>query len=111
MDKRQLVTVKKLSNPLEAELMKNWLQAEGVEAYVEGSEASAMLAYAGNAIVVRLLVDHSDADRARAMIVKFEEESASSGKTSWYCGVCREMNEPAFGCVGSARGIVKRSNH
>ena len=29
----QLVTVRKLNSPLEAELMKNWLRSEGKQAY------------------------------------------------------------------------------
>jgi hypothetical protein len=66
MDTRDLVSVYTVSNPVEAEIIKNALKVEGIRAFVEGGNQAAETGLAG--IAIHIEVPAGDADRARKFI-------------------------------------------
>ena len=91
----KLVQVGVFFEELGAIQAKNWLETEGVIAGVEGGSVSTALSHIGSALSgVRLLVAEIDYDRARELLLRYGE--TNSPGTSWYCGDCKETNEPSF---------------
>jgi hypothetical protein len=70
MDPNELVTVYTVSNNLEAEIIKNALNNEGIKCFVEGGLQAAESGLTG--LVVRIDVPAVDADRARKFIQHHE---------------------------------------
>lgn len=63
------VTIKKVSDPVEAEMLKDLLAKEGIVATIQGSTHGAMLGPIGTALLqVPLQVHEADAERARAVL-------------------------------------------
>lgn len=91
----KLVQVGVYFDELGAIQAKNWLETEGVLAGVEGGNVNTALSHVGSALFgVRLLVAEKDYDRARELLVRYGERDPL--RTSWYCGDCKETNEPGF---------------
>jgi hypothetical protein len=70
VDPQELVTVYTVSNPVEAEMIKNALQAEGIKCFVEGSMQAAGSGLTG--IPVTIQVPEAEADRARKFLKEHE---------------------------------------
>jgi hypothetical protein len=70
MDTRELVTVYTVSNSVEAQIIKNALQSEGIRAFVEGGNQAGEAGLAGIAIAIEVAA--KDADRARKYIAAHE---------------------------------------
>jgi len=70
VDSQELVTVYTVSNPVEAEIIKNALHAEGIKCFVEGGNQAAESGLTG--IPVSIEVPAIDADRARKFIEAHE---------------------------------------
>ncbi len=66
MDTRDLVSVYTVSNPVEAEIIKNALAGEGIRAFVEGGNQAGETGLDG--IAIHIEVPAGDADRARKFI-------------------------------------------
>ena len=66
MDPHDLVSVYQASNSVEAEIVKNALRAEGIKAFVEGSNQAGEAGLAGFPVYVQ--VPAGEADRARKFI-------------------------------------------
>jgi hypothetical protein len=66
MDPNEPVRVYSVSDPVEAELVKNALQDEGIRCFLDGDNQAAM---PGNpAVSIHVLVEAAHADRARQLI-------------------------------------------
>ena len=76
MDIRELVTVYTVTNPVEGELIKNALNAEGIRCYLDG------VGQAGEAGIgafeIKVQVPAGDADRARKFIDAHEGRATAS---------------------------------
>jgi hypothetical protein len=70
MESNDLVVVYSYADAMEAEMIKNVLQAEGIRSFISGEEAAANLGLAPFASDV--LVPAMDADRARKLIEAHE---------------------------------------
>jgi hypothetical protein len=70
VDSQDLVTVYTVSNPVEAEIIKNALQAEGIKCFVEGTMQAAGSGLAG--IPVTIQVPATEADHARKFLKEHE---------------------------------------
>ena len=66
MDAKELVTVYTVANPVEAQIIKNALAAEGIRAFVEGGNQAAKAGLIG--IPIHIEVAAIDAARARKFI-------------------------------------------
>lgn len=90
----RLVQVDSFFDSIAAHQAKNWLDQEGIPAFVEGANANSAL-YVGSALAgVKLLVAFEDQERAKCSLGQFHSDS--SRLTTWYCGDCKEINEPSF---------------
>jgi hypothetical protein len=70
MDIKDLVTVYTVANPAEAEIIKNYLQSEGIHCFLEGVNQAA---YPGLiSFEITLQVAAADADRARKLVAARE---------------------------------------
>jgi hypothetical protein len=70
MDIKDLVTVYTVSKPTEAQIVKNYLQSEGIHCFVEGGNQAAAAGLIG--LEITLQVAAADADRARKLIAAHE---------------------------------------
>ena len=70
MESNDLVTVFTLSHPPKAEIIKNFLESEGIHCFLDGSNLASVLTQITPEIKVQ--VRASDADRARKMIKAHE---------------------------------------
>jgi hypothetical protein len=66
VDAKELVTVYTVANSVEAQIIKNALQDEGIRAFVEGSNQAAEAGLVGLPIAIEVAA--GDADRARKFI-------------------------------------------
>jgi hypothetical protein len=71
MDPQELVTVYNASNSVEAEIVKNAMEDEGIRCFVEGENQAAESGLAG--IPVQIQVAAIDANKAREFIVAHEQ--------------------------------------
>lgn len=72
MDLVEPVTVSTLSNPIEAELMKNLLESEGIRCFLNGLEQAENVGFAFNEIQVQ--VPAVDSDRARNLLQEHDKQ-------------------------------------
>lgn len=94
MGELKLVQIDAFFDSLSAYQAQNWLDQEGVIAFVEDANANAAL-YVGSALSgVKLLVAFQDQERARRLLLQYHSQNSS--RTTWYCGECKEFNEPSF---------------
>ena len=70
MGNDELVTIKTVSNPVEAEIIRNALNAEGIACMI-GNENQAAFAGVG-ALEIEIMTRAGDADRARKILQKEE---------------------------------------
>ena len=66
MAMQELVTVYTLTNPMKAEILKNFLEGEGIRCFLEGAEEAADAGLPG--IDIKIQVPAADAERARELI-------------------------------------------
>ena len=67
-DNLDLETVFTLSNPTKAEIIKNFLESEGISCFLEGVRQAAL-----SALPIHVQVPAADAERARALIAEHED--------------------------------------
>jgi hypothetical protein len=77
MDFKDLVTVYTLTNPTEAEIIKNFLQSEGMHCFLEGINQAAETGLI--ALKIKVQVPASDSDRARKLIESHEKRQKGHG--------------------------------
>ena len=73
MDKHEPVCVYTVTDSLRAEVVRNFLQSEGIRCYLDGANAATQLPI--NAIEVRVMVDAAHADKARKLLEEHEPPS------------------------------------
>jgi hypothetical protein len=73
MDYTDLVTVYTVANPIEAEVIKNALQAEGIRCFLEGIEQAGIIGLM--ALEIKVEVPAGDADRASRLIEKHQAQA------------------------------------
>jgi len=76
MDQSDLVTVYTASNAMLAEIVKNFLQSEGIRAFIEGENQAAEAGLMGLEISVQ--APAAQADRARKLIAEHEPHKRQS---------------------------------
>jgi hypothetical protein len=95
----KLVTVATYSSPLEADLARNLLEAEGLEAFLSGDYNLVSLPLLARTPAIHLNVFSGDALRAVAVLAaqaaeasleRDWEEKAESGAGVWTCSLCGE---------------------
>ena len=72
MDMNELVTVYTVSNSVDAEMVKNALDDEGIESFVEGGNQAGESGLTG--IEIRIQVPARDAERARRFLVAHDQQ-------------------------------------
>jgi hypothetical protein len=77
MDAEELVTVYTVTNPAEAELIRNLLVAEGIPAEISGENQAALTGVLEIAILTKAI----DADRAREVIMAHPHRAPGGGET------------------------------
>lgn len=70
MDPAELVTVYTVANPVEAEIIKNALEAEGIRCFVENEGQAGEIGLTG--LEIRINVPATAAERARVFIEEHE---------------------------------------
>lgn len=94
MGQSKLVQVDAFFDGIAAHQAKNWLDHEGIPAFVEGTNANSAF-YVGNALTgVKLLVASEDEEKAANVLRQYR--STNPETKGWYCGACQEHNEPSF---------------
>jgi len=73
MDSRELVTVYTVTNPLEGEVIKNALKAEGIRCFLDGTGQAGEAGI--GAFEVKVQVAAKDADRAKKFIQAHERHN------------------------------------
>ncbi len=71
MDAKDLLTVYTLSDPIKAEIIKNFLHAEGIRCFLEGVNQAAEPGL--TALEIKVQVPAPDADRARKLIASHDK--------------------------------------
>jgi hypothetical protein len=79
MDCNDLVNVYTVVEPVEAEIIKNFLRAEGIRCFVDGEHQAGIQGIA--AFEIGILVPAADADRARKLIQKHPKPGAVAQKS------------------------------
>lgn len=74
MDAHEWVTVYTLTNPVNAEIVKNSLLAEGIRCNLEGMNEAAGVGLVVGAIKVQVAAEHADA--ARRIVLQHEQHHA-----------------------------------
>ena len=77
MDINDLVTVYTLANPTKAEIIKNYLQSEGMHCFLEGINQAAEPGLI--ALEIKVQVPAADSDRARKLIESHEARHKAHG--------------------------------
>jgi len=92
-----VVTVARFSNVLEAQLAKNFLENEGIDAQIVGDKASAMLQIGTLGGLSEVYVKESDAERAAELLAEHFDKAKldddwmdRAGDDVWLCPVCGE---------------------
>jgi len=73
MDLHEAVVVHTVTNPIEANLIKNLLQTEGIRCALPGLEQ--VFGLTPDAFEIHILVEAANADRARRLIASHQERS------------------------------------
>jgi hypothetical protein len=73
MDYNDLVTVYTVGNPVEAEVVKNALQAEGIRCFLEGIDQAGIIGLM--ALEIKVQVPAGDRDRACRFIEKHQAQA------------------------------------
>jgi hypothetical protein len=73
MDSEELVTVITLANPVKAEIIKNYLESEGMVCFLDGINQAAEPGLF--ALDIKVQVPAAEADRARQLIEAHGEEA------------------------------------
>jgi hypothetical protein len=81
MDINDPVTVYTITDPVKAEIIRTYLQGEGIRCRLDGAHTSANMALGSAAFPIGILVPAADADRARELI---EQHEAHRGKSRPY---------------------------
>jgi hypothetical protein len=81
MDIKDLVTVFSLSNPTKAEIIKNYLQTEGIQCFLDGINQAAEPGLI--ALEIRVQVAAANADRARKLIESHEARHKGHGPSTF----------------------------
>lgn len=76
MDNNELVTVYTVSNQIEAEIIKNALEDEGIRAFVEGGNQAGEAGLVG--ITIHIEVAAADAEQARAFIQQHQHRAQAA---------------------------------
>lgn len=74
MEPHDLVTVYSVNNPTHAEIIRNFLQSEGIACELGGEKQMGL----AGIMQIDILVRAEDADRATRLIAQHEEEPASN---------------------------------
>ncbi len=76
-----LTTLSRYRTPTEAALAKSWLEAEGIEAHLDGSYSATALGHLGPDLVgARLLVRQGDLRQARSVLAKLSQQDDEGGE-------------------------------
>lgn len=73
MDTAQPVAIYSTNNPVEAQVLRNALEEEGIQAVVDSTTAGGLVGIQ----TIHLLVHAADAERARAIVMAHDERRAS----------------------------------
>jgi hypothetical protein len=76
METNDLIRVYTLTNATHAEIIKNFLQEEGIRCFLDGEESAANLGL--SAFEINVMVPAGDADRARKLIESHERDGSGS---------------------------------
>lgn len=91
----QLVKLMGCRDAIQAETIRNRLEAAGIMAVVQGAEVGTALSYVGVAIgYPNIEVDAKDLKRAEELLAADRVSLQTVG--AWTCSRCGEFNEPAF---------------
>lgn len=93
-----LVTIATFPSPQEANIAKSALNAEGVEAFVQGEITTSMLSYYGSSVAgARLQVRKSDSSRATEFLSVIESrEQPPESIGPWTCPNCQSEVDAGF---------------
>jgi hypothetical protein len=109
MNTRNLVSIGSYATPVEADMARNLLEAQGIASYLEGASTVGNFWYLGNATGwVKLMVDEEQAERAATVLRTATSEAASvppwvcecgaevdaGFDVCWACGLSRDAVAP-----------------
>lgn len=90
-----LATVGRYGAVWEADIVRDRLEAAGIQAFVQGSETGRSLSYIGVALGgVRVQVAARDVEAARRLLSEDARQRATAG--DWQCPRCDEPNDASF---------------
>jgi hypothetical protein len=88
-------------NPIEAHMVVDLLQADGIAAVVQGEHIFAVRGALPVSYPTVWVLDEDDHDRAREIVLAYEQDAASDGEPlapePWTCPQCGEQIEGQFG--------------
>lgn len=95
MIRGSLATVGRYGAVWEAEMIRDRLDAAGIQAFVQGSETGRSLSYVGVALGgVRVQVASQDLEAARQILREDAHQRLTAG--DWRCARCEEPNDASF---------------
>ena len=87
-------------NPIEAHMVVDLLQAQGIEAVVQGEEIFGIRGAVPISYPTVCVLDDGDYDRARALALEYDREQYTPGEEDsrppWTCAQCGEQIEGHF---------------
>lgn len=94
MSPQKLVKCRIYATDFEAQQARSMLEAEGIQAYVEGSNAITTLSYVGSALGgVRLMVEKSEVERAERVL---DATIQPAELPAWQCPNCASQVDAGF---------------
>lgn len=94
MSDYKFVTLEKFESETQAASVAAWLEADGIESFIDGAAASIALSYTGVA-AAKLMVRDAQLQAARESLVEYRNQTAEPSE-AWYCGHCKETNDGNF---------------
>lgn len=97
----KFVAVDRFISEQQATAASAWLEADGIETFLEGATASATLSYFGVG-TVNLMVSQTDEQAALESLDRYRQQVGAS--PDWYCGSCQETNDGSFDICWKCKG-------
>ncbi len=97
MNISDLCEIYSTNNPHQAEVIKDALQSEGIQAQITGANLWAAVGdLPAAAIAMKIMVHAPDKVQARQIALQYDGLNAKNTGPDWTCATCKETNAASF---------------
>jgi hypothetical protein len=95
-DDERLVCVHRVPNPIEANILRGFLEQAGVPVTLHGEALSGAYSGVPRVADVRVMVPAAFRDRAQALVEEYQSGPSVEDGEPWRCADCGEENDAGF---------------